>query len=147
MTEPAPVKTLIDLSQMRLDEATRTLGNLISGERVASERLKILAGYRTEYHARFMAAAQLGIDRDRWRNYQAFLERLDASITQAETEVEQSRQQTLLGQQEWRGKKDRLRAFGTLALRHQLREQHIAQQMEQKIQDEFAAQKFGAKED
>jgi flagellar FliJ protein len=147
MTKSAPVKTLIDLSQMRLDEAARILGNLISGEKIASERLKILVGYRSEYHTRFMAAAQVGIDRDSWRNYQAFLERLDSSITQAEAEVEQSRQRTALGQQEWLGKKDRLRAFDTLAQRHQLREQHAAQHTEQKMQDEFAAQKFDAKED
>jgi flagellar FliJ protein len=147
MTKQVPVQTLLDLSKMRLDEATRLLGELISGEQVASERLKLLVGYRVEYHARFMATAQRGIDRDSWRNYSLFLEKLDASIVQAEQAVEQSRQRTALGQREWVGKKDRLRAFDTIAQRHQTREQRVAQHSEQKMQDEFAARKFDPKEE
>ena len=100
MTKPAPVKTLLDLSKMRLDEATRSLGSLISGEQAAAERLELLSGYRTEYHSRFIAAAKNGLDRDAWRNYQSFLDRLDASIAQAEEAVKQSRQRTANGQRE-----------------------------------------------
>lgn len=146
MSKNTPVQTLLDLSKMRLDEATRMLGTLISGEQVASERLKLLQSYRTEYHQRFMEAAQRGIDRATWRNYQAFLDKLDASITQAEVAVEQSRQRTALGQREWIGKKDRVRAFSTIAQRHEARAQAIAQQTEQKMQDEFAARKLPPEE-
>lgn len=142
MTKPAPVQTLIDLSKMRLDEATRMLGNLISGEQAATERLDLLIGYRTEYHNRFMAAAKNGMDRDSWRNYQAFLDRLDASISQAQEAVKQSQQRKMLGQREWMGKKERLRAFDMLAQRHKIREQYAAHHVEQKAQDEFAAHKF-----
>lgn len=141
MVKPTPVQTLLDLSKMRLDEATRMLGTLISGQQVASERLKLLVGYRTEYHQRFMEAAQRGIDRMTWRNYQAFLEKLDASIVQAEQAVEQCRQRMALGQREWVGKKDKVRAFDTIAQRHEARQAHAEQQTEQKLQDEFAARK------
>lgn len=143
MTKPAPVKTLLDLSKMRLDEATRSLGSLISGEQAASERLELLTGYRTEYHSRFMAAAKNGLDRDTWRNYQSFLDRLDASIDQAEEAVKQSRQRTVNGQREWMGKQERVRAFDTLAQRHEAREQYVEYHVEQKLQDEFAARKVG----
>lgn len=141
MAKPTPVQTLLDLSKMRLDEATRMLGTLISGQQVASERLKLLVGYRTEYHQRFMEVAQSGIDRMTWRNYQAFLEKLDASIVQAEQAVEQSLQRTALGQREWIGKKDKVRAFDTIAQRHEARQAQMEQQTEQKLQDEFAARK------
>lgn len=144
MTKQAPVQTLLDLSKMRLDEATRKLGALISGEQTASERLSLLVNYRAEYHARFLSAAQTGINRETWRNYQAFLERLDASIVQAEEEVTQSRQRTSLGQREWMGKNERVRAFDMLVQRHQVRERYAAQRVEQKAQDEFSAQKFEA---
>lgn len=144
MTKNAPVQTLLDLSQLRLDQATRTLGSLISGEQAAADRHKVLVDYRAEYHARFMVAAKNGIDRDSWRNYQAFLDRLDASITLAEEAVKQSRQRKSVGQQEWLGKKERLRAFDTLAHRQQVREQTAAHCVEQKSQDEMAANKQGA---
>ena len=140
MTKTAPVQTLLDLSQLRLDQATRTLGSLISGEQAAADQHKVLVEYRAEYHARFMAAAQNGIDRDSWRNYQAFLDRLDASIANAEEAVRQSRQRKSVGQQEWLGKKERLRAFDTLAHRHYVREQMAALSVEQKSQDDMAAQ-------
>ena len=143
MTKPAPIKTLLDLSKMRLDEATRSLGSLISGEQAAAERLELLSGYRTEYHARFMTAAKNGLDRDTWRNYQSFLDRLDASIAQAEEAVKQSRQRTVNGQHEWMGKQERVRAFDTLAQRHDARAQYAEYHVEQKLQDEFAARKSG----
>lgn len=146
MPKNTPVQTLLDLSKMKLDEATRMLGALISGEQVASERLTLLQAYRTEYHQRFMEAAQRGIDRMTWRNYQAFLDKLDASIAQAELAVEQSRQRTAMGQRDWIGKKDRVRAFDTIAQRHEARAQHSAQQAEQKMQDEFAARKGESEE-
>lgn len=142
MTKPAPVETLLNLSKMRLDEATRSLGNLISGERTAAEQLKMLVDYRTEYHARFMAAAQNGIDRDSWRNYQAFLDRLDSTIARAEEAVNLTRQRTVVGQREWLGKKGNVRAYDTLAQRQQAREQYAANHVEQKAQDEFSANKF-----
>ena len=148
MTKPAPVKTLLDLSKMRLDEATRELGTLISGEQVAAERLNLLITYRTEYRARFVAAAKTGIDRSSWHNYQTFLDRLDTSIAQAEEAVKQSRQHTLLGQQAWLGKKGKMRAFDTLVQRHHSREHYAAHHVEQKAQDEFSAYKFfGQKEE
>lgn len=147
MTKQAPVQTLLDLSILRLDEATRKLGTLISGEQTAAERLKLLADYRTEYHTRFMAAAQSGISREIWRNYQTFLERLDISILQAEEAVKQSRQRTSLGQREWQGKNERVRAFDMLTQRHLVREQYAAQRLEQKAQDEFAAHKFEKREE
>jgi flagellar FliJ protein len=147
MTKTPPIHTLIDLSKMRLDEATRILGNLISGQKVASDRLQLLQDYRTDYRARFMAEAKTGMTRELWRNYQAFLDRLDASITQAEEAVQHSLQRTVLGQREWIGKQDRLRAFDTLAQRHEIRQQHAAHVSEQKAQDEFSARKFNKQDD
>lgn len=146
MAKNAPIKTLLDLSKMRLEEATHALGKLISGEKASSEQLELLMAYRTEYHTRFMAAAKSGIDRNTWHNYQAFLNRLDASIAHAEMAVKQSRQRTARGQREWLDKKGNQLAFDTLVQRHQSREQYAALRVEQKDQDEFASQKFREKE-
>ena len=50
------LQSLLDLSNMRLDEATRLLGKLIAGEQEASQRLVLLTQYRDEYQTRFIAA-------------------------------------------------------------------------------------------
>ena len=76
MSSSFPLQPLLDLSQLRLDDATRRLGELMAGEKQAGERLALLNQYRAEYHARFLAAAREGIGRDQWRNYQAFLDKL-----------------------------------------------------------------------
>ncbi len=78
MNKPFHLQPLLDLSNLRLDEASRQLGKLIAGEQEASQRLELLTQYRDEYQARFVAAAGQGLGPDAWRNYQHFLGRLDA---------------------------------------------------------------------
>lgn len=147
MTKKFPLQSILDLSQLHLDEATRRLGELITGEQQASERLDLLVQYRDEYHARFLDAAKGGIDRNQWRNYQSFLERLDAAIGQARDLVAQSQQRTAAGRQEWISKHGRVKAFDTLAQRHQAREDYAEQRNEQKALDEHSARRHTDKDD
>ena len=134
-----PLQTLLELSQTRLDDATRRLGELMAGERSASERLSLLSQYRSEYHSRFLAAAQAGLSQDQWRNYQAFLAKLDGAIRQAQAAAEQSQRHTAAGQQAWLDKRGEKKAFDTLSQRYRQRQQYAEQKAEQKAQDEHAA--------
>ncbi len=145
MTHKFPLQTILDLSQMKLEEATRHLGELIAGQQQAAERMEVLIQYRDEYQARFLAAAREGLSREQWRNYQSFLERLDGAIDQAKEMVARSRQQTEAGQQDWLDKRGRVKAFDTLAHRHQVRENYTESRLEQKNLDEHSARLFGAK--
>lgn len=130
---------------MKLEEATRRLGQLISGEQQAAQRLELLTQYRDEYHAKFLAAAREGLSRDQWRNYQSFLDRLDTAIHQAREMVAQSHQLTTAGQQDWLSKRGRVKAFDTLAQRHQTRVNHAETRQEQKEMDEHASRLHTAK--
>ncbi|MBV2234777.1 MAG: flagellar export protein FliJ [Sterolibacterium sp.] len=143
MSKLFPLQTLLDLSQLRMDEASRKLGELLASEQEANGRLTLLQQYRVEYRERFMAAASNGIDRNTLNNYQVFLQRLDEAVLQAQALVEQSKQHTARGQQEWLDKRGRLKAYDTLSTRHQVREQHIENRKEQKLLDEHAARKHG----
>lgn len=139
MSKPFPLQSILDLSQLRMEDAARRLGELLAGEKEAGARLVLLQQYRAEYHERFVAAAQSGIDRTAWNNYRSFLDRLDEAIVQANLMVDQSRQLTAAGQREWVDKRGRVQAFDTLSQRHQSREQHVENRQEQKTQDEHAA--------
>lgn len=141
MTKPFPLQTLLDLSQLRMDDAAKRLGQLLAGEQEASSRLALLQQYRAEYHGRFVAAARDGIGRDVLNNYQNFLNRLDDAIVQAQLMVEQSKQRTAVGQREWIDKRGEVKAYDTLSQRHQRREQGIENRKEQKVQDEHTARK------
>jgi flagellar FliJ protein len=122
-----------------MEDAARRLGELLAGEKEAGARLTVLQQYRAEYHQRFVAAAQNGIDRTTWNNYRSFLDRLDEAISQAIVMVDQSRQLTVAGQREWVDKRGRVKAFDTLSQRHQNNEQRVENRQEQKLQDEHAA--------
>lgn len=141
MSKKFQLQPLLDLSNMRLDEATRQLGKLIAGEQEASQRLELLVQYRDEYHTRFLSAAGNGLGPDAWRNYQQFLGRLDQAIEQARQVVESSKQRTALGQKHWLDQRGKVKAFDTLAQRHQARMAHAESRHEQKQSDEHAARR------
>lgn len=142
MVKPFPLQTLLELSQLRMDDAARQLGKLLAGEQKAGERLILLQQYRAEYHERFVVALREGIGREAWSNFQAFLDRLDDAIAQAQAMVVQSKQQTAAGQREWVDKRGRVQAFDTLSQRHRDRELTAENRQEQKAQDERAARNF-----
>lgn len=141
-----PLQTLLDLSELRLDEAARRLGELIAGEQQATERLTLLIQYREEYHAQFLSAARDGLARGAWNNYQSFILRLDDAISQARDQVEASKTRTAAGKDEWLGKRGRVKAFDTLARRHQGRENQAEARQEQKRLDEHSARLLGRKD-
>lgn len=147
VTGKFPLQSVLDLSHMKLDEATRRLGELIADQQQAAERVDLLVQYRDEYHARFLAAAREGISREQWRNYQAFLDRLDIAIAQARQMAAHSRQLTEAGQQDWLQKRGRVQAFDTLAQRHEARLSHAEGRQEQKNLDEHASRLHFAKSD
>lgn len=142
MSKPFHLQPLLDLSNLRLDEAARQLGKLIAGEQEASQRLELLTQYRDEYQTRFLAAAGNGLGPDAWRNYQHFLGRLDQAIDQARTMMMASKQRTVAGQKNWLDKRGKVKAFDTLAQRHQVRVAYAESRDEQKQSDEHTARRF-----
>jgi flagellar FliJ protein len=144
MSKPFHLQPLLDLSNLRLDEAARQLGKLIAGEQEASQRLELLTQYRDEYQTRFVAAAGNGLGPDAWRNYQHFLGRLDEAIEQARALVTSSQQRTAMGQRNWLDKRGKVKAFDTLAQRHQARVTYAEARQEQKLSDEHTSRRYGA---
>lgn len=146
MSRRFPLQSLLDLSQLRLDEATRQLGELIAGEQQATKRMELLSDYREEYRARFVAAAQSGLSPREWQNYRDFLGRLDDAIAQAESAVSQTKQRTAAGQKEWLDRRGRVKAFDTLSDRHSSRMAHQEERREQKLNDELASRRHESKD-
>ena len=80
MTKPFSLQTVLDLMQIRTDDATRHLAQLIASERDAKAKLEMLQHYRDEYATRFRESAQNGLSQREWQNFQHFLNRLDEAI-------------------------------------------------------------------
>lgn len=146
MAKPFSLQTVLELMQVRADEATRKLAQLIANERDAKNKLDMLAQYRDEYATRFRQAAQSGITQREWHNYQEFLNRLDEAIeAQGQTVALQARN-TAAGQALWQQQRKKLKAIDTLSDRHFASENAQEQKREQKTQDEFAARRKEDKE-
>lgn len=139
MTKPFPLQIVLELMQDRADEATQELARLIASERDAKNKLVLLQNYRDEYASKFQQAAQNGLTRREWHNYQSFLSRLDDAIEAQTRTVAQQVQHTAQGQSNWQAQRKKLKAFDTLSERHFASENSRAWRQEQKTQDEFAA--------
>lgn len=143
MSGKFPLQPLLDLASERMDEASRRLGELIAMETADKNKLRMLQDYRAEYEARFLEQARNGIGPDAWRNYSAFIGRLDEAIAVQRESVQRAGRNTADGQQAWMAQRNKVKAFDTLAQRHHqtvLRQENRA---EQKLSDEHAARRHG----
>lgn len=147
MTTSFPLKPLLDLSQTRMDDAARRLGELIASEQEGRRKLELLQNYRDEYAERFQEAARNGLTPDAWRNYSAFIGRIDEAIGVQKAQVERSRAQTAAGQQAWVAQRNKVKAFDTLQQRHEHGEAKKAARLEQRQLDEHSANRFRNREE
>ena len=147
MTTPFPLKPLLDLTQNRMDEAARRLGELIASEQEGQRKLELLQNYRDEYSERFQDAARNGLSPEAWRNYSAFIGRIDEAIAVQKGQVDRSRQMTAAGQQDWMTQRNKVKAFDTLQKRHELGESKKAARIEQRQSDEHSAKRFRDREE
>lgn len=145
MPSPFPLKPLLDLTQTKLDDATKRLGELVARENEQSQKLQVLQDYRNEYFQRFEAALQNGITPEMWRNYTAFIGRIDEAIEAQRGVLERAHKNTETGKQEWVGHRNRLKAYTTLEARHRQKEYRLDQRREQKQLDEHTATLFRKK--
>lgn len=139
MKRAFPLQPVAELSAIRLEEATRRLGELIGAEQTADERLRLLEQYRREYQARFLAAAEKGLSPGDWHNYRRFLARLDEAIEQAKRQLHESTVRLAAGKQRWLDARSRVKAMATLAARHAAALARFDARQAQKETDEHAA--------
>lgn len=139
MSKPFPLQTVLELMRTRTDEAARELGRRLAAEHDARKQLELLENYRSEYALRFQAASQQGLSPMQWTNFREFLARLDEAIGQQADAVRRSASHTADGQEAFLAQRGQLKAFDTLAERHQHVERRRADRVEQKLTDEHAA--------
>jgi flagellar FliJ protein len=146
MSDPFPLQTVLDLMQVRADDAARDLGRLIAAEKDARSRLALLEGYRDEYAARFRDAAANGLSPQQWANFQEFAQRIDQAIAQQAAVVNASRDNTVAGQERWRDRNQQVQAFDTLAQKHDAQQRYEDGRRDQKMTDELATRRHLARD-
>jgi flagellar protein FliJ len=139
MAKHFPIKTLISLAQDDVDGAAQRLGRV---QREASEvqaQLDALVRYRDEYHTRFTASAQSGMPAGNMRNFQAFIDTLDAAIEQQRKLLNAANARVEAAKPEWQRHKQKLGSYEVLQARGDAAEAQQVARREQRDADEHAA--------
>ncbi|MBX9812061.1 MAG: flagellar export protein FliJ [Burkholderiales bacterium] len=139
MARPSTLKNLVALAQKKVDDAAKNLAALNASEQEAEHKLCLLLTYREDYYTRFQKSAGNGIDQIAWRNFHAFMAKLDAAIAEQRKAVMNSKHGARTGRSKWQAEQRRLKSYDTLVQRHQRAETKRAARLEQREQDEHAA--------
>ncbi|RDU98334.1 flagellar export protein FliJ [Trinickia dinghuensis] len=139
MAKHFPIKTLIDLAQNDVDAAAKQLGRVQRERADVEAQLDALIRYRDEYHANFSASAQAGMPAGSWRNFQAFIDTLDAAIEQQRRLLVAATSRVEAAKPEWQRQKQKLGSYEVLQARGDAAEARLAARREQRDADEHAA--------
>lgn len=129
---------LKELAEKQRDGVARKMANIATKRKDAENKLTLLNNYRSDYLTRLKHSSSTGIEPNKLRNYQTFLQNLDSAIEQQTSEIETCAQQFNHTQTEWLHEQKRVKSFNTLNERRVKQEAKLEHKRQQKQQDEFA---------
>ena len=138
MGKPFHLQPLVDLARDRSQAAAQALGKLKHAWQDAENKRIQLQAYLHEYQARLHQQTQSGLSALQWRDYQAFMHKLELAIQAQAHEIERCRQAWENGQAEWQACERDVNAYQTLRKRHDEAERKLDVKQDQRLQDEFA---------
>lgn len=138
MASKSALDTLIELAAAETDEAAKRLGNAIRATDRAEKKLELLQKYRDEYSSRFQAKMAQGVSPMGYRNFQAFIGKLDEAIAGQQQVVQDAEQGVTRERGAWQESERKRMSYDTLATRQQQQELKLENRRDQKQNDEFA---------
>jgi flagellar FliJ protein len=139
MAKHFPIKTLIGLAQDDVDAAAQRLGRAQRERNDVEAQLDALVQYRDEYHSRFTTTAQSGMPAGNMRNFQAFIDTLDAAIEQQRNLLATATARVEAAKPDWQRQKQKLGSYEVLQSRGEAAEAKTVARRDQRDSDEFAA--------
>ena len=138
MTTHSPLNTLIELAERDTDEAAKNLGAAIREAEETEKKLALLLDYRSDYAARFQDNQASGITPMGYRNFQAFLDKLDTAIAGQKEVIAYAHRKVEAQRGIWQNCERKRMSFDTLATRAHKVEQQRETKRDQKATDEHA---------
>jgi flagellar FliJ protein len=139
MASTQQLETLIDLAQRQTDDCAKRLGAALKAVNDAEEKLNMLIGYRDEYGRRFDASQQAGITPMAYRNFQAFMEKLDAAIQGQQEVLRHAQSRGEQDKKQWQDAERKRMSFSTLRERADAQALKVEAKRDQKAMDEHAS--------
>lgn len=142
MATPDSLRLLLDHAHKQTDDAAINLGKLNLKQQEAEKTLQLLVEYRANYQSQFMESAGSGISPAEWRNFKAFICKLDTAIQAQQKLVTMTQQHTEAGSTQYHAHRQKLKSYDTLSQRAELHHQARLQKQEQRQLDEHTAHNF-----
>lgn len=139
MKDTFRLRVVQDLARQQSDTAAVRLGLLNAESAKAEQKLDMLLEYRDEYRERFRSKMHQDVHTSGFRNFQQFLEKLDEAIDQQRGELLRKRRAVLNAQHDWNSRQIQVKAYDTLAVRHEAVQSERLKRLDQRVTDEFAA--------
>ncbi|HEY5799799.1 MAG TPA: flagellar export protein FliJ [Burkholderiaceae bacterium] len=138
MATRSPIQTLIELSERETDDAAKRLGNAIKAGKAQEEKLDMLLNYRDDYAVRLQNAQMTGLTPMQYRNFQAFLAKLDNAIAGQRDYVANANRRVEAERSGWQAAERKRMSYSTLHDRAKDEALRQENKRDQKAMDEFA---------
>ena len=139
MATPSSIDTLIQLAAKQTDEAAKRLGHAIHACDEVEKKLNLLLQYRDDYAKRFQDTLSIGLSATGYRNFQLFIDKLDAAIASQELVVLDAKRRIEESRSAWQSSERKRMSYGTLAKRALKEDQRKESRRDQKAMDEHTA--------
>lgn len=139
MASPSQLATLIDLAQRETDDCAKRLGAALKAVDDCEQKLQMLTGYRDDYAQRFEANMANGITPMAYRNFQAFMVKLDNAISGQQQVVKHAQARSEHEKARWQEAERKRMSYTTLEKRAQEMALKVENKRDQKAMDEHAA--------
>ncbi|MEW5893301.1 MAG: flagellar export protein FliJ [Pseudomonadota bacterium] len=136
------LQPLLEHTQHRMEAAERLLRMLKRKQDEARRQLEQLHQFQGEYQTRLKQATASGMSIQQLREYQGFLAKLQGAIQHQQQEVRLAEQRWAAAHKQWLEQRQKVKAYETLAARHQAQEIRRQEKREQKLSDERATRRL-----
>ena len=139
MGNPTALETLIELAQRDSDDAAKRLGLALKAAEEAEQKLQMLHGFRDDYANKLDAAQLAGITPMAYRNFVAFMGKLENAINGQGDLVKHAQHKSAQEKAAWQELERKRLSYRTLHERAQVKALQVENKRDQKQMDEHAA--------
>jgi flagellar FliJ protein len=139
MAQQSALDTLIELAQRATDDAAKRLGAALKAEAECEQKLNMLLGYRDDYAAKLDAAQMAGITPMAYRNFVAFMDKLDIAINGQRDIIKHAQHKSGVEKAAWQACERKRLSYRTLNERAAAETLRRENKLDQKQTDEHAA--------
>jgi flagellar FliJ protein len=139
MASRSALDTLIELAQRDSDDAAKRLGAALQTAEETEQKLAMLLNYREDYARKLDAAQVAGITPLAYRNFVAFIGKLDNAINGQREVVKHAHHKSAIEKSAWQACERKRLSYRTLNERAAAEALRVENKRDQKQMDEHAA--------